>query len=87
MSVLKSKFLQIRISDTLKRRYEEALKADGITKSDHINSMILRFVEEYEKRGLPKPTTKKLKKKNGDDTILAFLSDMQNAEEIEPPLK
>lgn len=48
--LLKGKFVQIRISDTLKERYEKALEADGITKSDHLNSMILRYVEEHEKK-------------------------------------
>lgn len=49
-NVLKTKFLQIRISGTLKSRYDAALQADGITKSDHLNSMILRYVEEHEKK-------------------------------------
>lgn len=50
ITVHKSKFLQIRITDTLKQRYEKALHASGITKSDHLNSTILRYVEDYEKK-------------------------------------
>lgn len=47
---IKDKHLQLRISDTMKKRYERALQAEGITKADHINSAIIKFVEDHEKK-------------------------------------
>lgn len=48
--VPKDKRLQIRISDTLKERFEWALEQEGVDASDFITAKIMELIERAEKR-------------------------------------
>lgn len=46
----KSKFLQIRLSETMQARYMKALAFRGFNKSEHLTAEIMKFVEAAEKQ-------------------------------------
>lgn len=46
----KSKFLQIRLSETMQARYMKALAFRGLNKSEHLTAEIMKFVEAAEKQ-------------------------------------
>lgn len=52
----KDKFIQIRVSETLKERYMQALKVSAVdpdhapTATDHLVGEIMKFIEAHEKK-------------------------------------
>lgn len=41
---------QFRITEVLKKRYEAALRANGVSATDHLTIEVLKFVDAHEKK-------------------------------------